>query len=142
MRLGPFFIGASHLGDYMRRWVLRTPWFTVRLHRILRADADEALHDHPWDFISFIFRGGYVEEVPFGPRPGGLVFRRREVPYYRGMINAKKATDLHRISHVQPGTLTLVVTGPEKRKWGFMSKYGWVYWREYNDCWKESSGEG
>lgn len=52
---------AHHLGDYMHRWILRTPWGTLRLHHILRSDDDRHLHDHPFDFTSFLLTGGYLE---------------------------------------------------------------------------------
>jgi hypothetical protein len=55
-------IYASHIGpggSYMRRYIFRTPWFTLRLHHILRSDDDRHLHDHPFDFTSFLLTGGY-----------------------------------------------------------------------------------
>lgn len=54
---------ASHIGSYMRRYLLRTPWFGVRLHRILRADTNPHCHDHPFSFVSIMLWGGYREEL-------------------------------------------------------------------------------
>jgi hypothetical protein len=56
-----WFIGAKHINDYMHRWLVRTPWFTLRIHHILRSDNERDLHDHPFDFTSFIFKGSYTE---------------------------------------------------------------------------------
>ena len=55
---------AEHLGNYMRRWIARCPWFTLRLHNILQSDEGRDHHDHPFDFTSLILRGGYVEHRP------------------------------------------------------------------------------
>lgn len=38
---------------YMARWILKTPWFMIRVHRFLRGDDDSAPHDHPFSFITF-----------------------------------------------------------------------------------------
>lgn len=115
--------------DYMRRWMLKTPWFMLRLHHILRGDADGEFHDHPMDFVSLILSGGYVEHElstcgeQISPRlPGQLVFRRAE--------------DLHWLE-LAPGRTawTLLLTGPFRRQWGFSTEDGWVPASEY-DAWK------
>ena len=41
--------------------LIKTPWFSVKLHWILRPDPDRDLHCHPWRFVSFVLRGGYEE---------------------------------------------------------------------------------
>lgn len=47
---------------HFRRWqILALPWGTLYLHHIARADQDEHLHNHPWNFTSLILKGGYVE---------------------------------------------------------------------------------
>lgn len=115
-------------GDpYLRRFTLLwTPLFRVYLHEILRSDGDRALHDHPWAFVSFILRGGYVEHLPGGPRwcgPGRLIFHR--------------AFDLHRVQlrGLPDGTecaaWTLVFCGRKKRQWGFLTKDGWISHDKY-----------
>lgn len=105
---------------YMRRWTLRLPWFTVRLHHIVLDDVDRALHDHPWSFVSLVLRGTYDEERPAGRtrrRPGTIAYRR--------------ATDLHRVTLATDAVWTLVVTGRHRRTWGFRTDDGWVPWYEY-----------
>ena len=55
-------------GDvYMRRFYLqRSKQMSVRVHHILRSDAGIDLHDHPWDFTSYVLKGAYTEITPEG----------------------------------------------------------------------------
>lgn len=108
---------------YMHRWVLTTPWGTVRLHHIVRSDDDRCLHDHPWSFVSLILRGGYFDITADAERwcRAGTIVRHR-------------AEDAHRLVVLPRSvgtTWTLVFTGPRRRKWGFHTPDGWVYWREF-----------
>src|SRR6202012_2888483 len=80
LRRPDMFIGGE-ADPYIRRWYLiSTPWFRVYLHNMLRDDDDRALHDHPWDNVSLILAGGFVEVTPGSVRherkPGSLTFRR------------------------------------------------------------------
>lgn len=110
-------------GDvYMRRWrFFSTRWFSLRVHQIMRSDADRELHDHPFAFLSLILRGGYVEHRADGSsrtcRAPALVFRRAET--------------LHRLELLDGPTWTFVVTGPRRREWGFMTADGWVTWEAF-----------
>lgn len=118
-----WFLGPNHIGSYMERWYLQTPWFTLRLHHILRSDEARALHDHPWDFWSVLLTGGYTEVTPTGTRywPRWSLVRRR-------------AEDLHRLVLDQP-VWTLVWTGPKRRSWGFVIDGQWVYWQDAQKHW-------
>jgi hypothetical protein len=118
-----WFLGPNHIGSYMSRWYLQTPWFTVRLHHILRSDEARALHDHPWDFWSLLLTGGYTEITPTGTRrwPWCSLVRRR-------------AEDLHRLVLDRP-VWTLVWTGPRRRSWGFLVDGQWIYWRNVQAQW-------
>lgn len=51
---------------YMHRWMLfpKNRWFNIYLHKIIRSDNDFALHDHPYNNISVVLKGGYDELVP------------------------------------------------------------------------------
>lgn len=108
--------------DYLRRWWIapRNQGSNVYLHEILRSDDDHALHDHPWDWTTHILDGGYIEHTPEG------TFERRS-----GDIISKRAADLHRLE-LQPGgrAVTLFVTGPKSREWGFAFPEGWRHWRD------------
>jgi hypothetical protein len=144
---------VHHLGDYMRRWILRTPWGTLRLHNILRSDLDRDLHDHPFDFVSIIIGGpGYYETTRWVVKDASTVepedrgplatiwdpqepYTLREVVLHekfhpRFSVIRRKAEDLHRLRLDKP-VWTLVISGPWKRHWGFETERGWVHWREY-----------
>lgn len=107
---------GSDGSTYMRRWkLLRTPWFQIRVHHILRSDRDDALHDHPAAFVSLVLRGGYEEVVPAlqieawwrRTRPQNLAadfaaYLIREVR--PGQVVVRRAADLHRLVLRAPHT--------------------------------------
>lgn len=108
--------------DYLRRWWLipRNKWFNIYLHEINNSDDDRALHDHPWYNLSVVLQGGYVEVTPTGRclrRAGQLIFR--------------KGTALHRLEIGSTPAITLFITGPKYRSWGFACPKGWRHWREF-----------
>lgn len=111
--------------DYLLRWwvVPRNPFCNVYLHDIRRSDNDRALHDHPWANTSLVITGGYVEHTPDG------TFTRRA-----GDTIARPATARHRLEII-PGTraITLFVTGPKVREWGFWCGHGWVHCLDFVD---------
>jgi hypothetical protein len=68
-------MSADGQDTYMGRWWLFNPynrethigkyaWFpwSIRIHHILRPDADRDLHDHPWHARTVILRGSYTEQ--------------------------------------------------------------------------------
>lgn len=125
MKIGSSFIfhrdviGPAEAPYMIRYKLIDTPWFAIRIHRILKSDSDRHLHDHPWHFVSFVLSGGYREETPGGERV-------IQAP----AIVAHRATDLHRLTLDRPAT-TLVFCGPRFREWGFQVGTAWVQWREY-----------
>lgn len=167
-----------HLKDYMERyWLFRRgefgladadghgapeggegtqgarPALAARVHVILRSDADEHLHDHPWPHLSIILSGGYWEDVPFAHRGAAWVGETRRVWRGPGAVVFRRATSLHKL-HIPPvetarmvfdhegssiedgdpipGRCTsLFIMGPQVRRWGFATPSGWVYWRTY-----------
>lgn len=107
-------------GDYMRRWYIlpRNESLNLYLHETLRDD-DDVMHDHPWDNTSFVIRGGYVEHTPLATYrrlPGDLVQR--------------KAVDAHRLELLGEPSISLFMTGPKIRDWGFHCPGGWVPWQQ------------
>lgn len=112
--------------QYIRRLhVLKTPWFAICLHWILKPDPEPYLHDHPVTFLSLILRGGYWEtRVVDGKTRSG--FRS-----WWNWIRARRE-DRHRIEYVRPKTLTLCLMGPKTQEWGFHTESGWIYWRDYH----------
>lgn len=116
---------------YMKRWrFLPERWPGVRLHCIVRSDADRELHDHPFDFLSILLWGGYYEYTSDGLRTWCRPFT----------VRYRKAEALHRVELYPPGgrhpefmrhAWTLVFRGRYRREWGFQTKQGWLPWRAF-----------
>jgi hypothetical protein len=115
-----FLITTSEGEPYLQRWFLfRSRWFNIYLHKIFLPDADREQHDHPWDFMSFVLSGGYIEQ-------SGDYTRRIK------WFNARQADKPHRVlALTRTPTWTLVFTGPKKRIWGFHTQDGWIGHAEY-----------
>ena len=104
---------------------------SVYLHNIHRADLDEALHSHPWDWShTTILWGGYYEER-------GVLMPDGDLAYYpsaylhMGAARRMRAGEVHRIKRVLPDTWTLFMVGPKRSSWGFyVEGRGMVPWRE------------
>jgi hypothetical protein len=110
-----FVIGKP--GDpMMHRWrLIQTPLFGIYVHQIYREDLDPVPHDHPWQFWSFVLRGGYQEELH--ERPGDGVGRM--VVRWPRRLHRFPLHHAHRIVAVAPHTVTLVLVGRKRRTWGF-----------------------
>jgi hypothetical protein len=119
----------------IRRYVVpRNNYLNVYLHKFVRSDYDEALHDHPWWFISMILKGQYVEH-----QLAGKMSHRQA-----GSIAFRKATTMHRVElfyqdnqwklgegYTPVPVWTLVITGRRVREWGFACPKGWCPWKEF-----------
>jgi hypothetical protein len=46
----------------IRYYVFQNKYFNVFIHIFLRSDRDD-MHDHPWNFGTYVVRGSYNEEV-------------------------------------------------------------------------------
>lgn len=120
-------------GDYMRRWYIipRNESMNLYLHETLRSDED-VMHDHPWDNTSFVLSGGYIEHTSLG----GRVIR---MP---GDVISRKATDAHRLELVGGyPSISLFLTGPKVREWGFHCPKGWVPWQEFTGGYHDGRSE-
>ena len=93
---------------YVVRWRIETPWFSVRLHHWLAPDDNRAKHDHPWNFITFVLRGGYMDASPDG-------IEHLKAP----AIRYRSAEHQHTVFPDEGGAWTIIVTGPKVRPWGF-----------------------
>jgi hypothetical protein len=122
-------IGPDKSDPHIRRWWLipRNDFCNIYLHEIRKDDDDRALHDHPYDFESIILEGSYRERtVDAKGRVVSEIFRK-------GMLNAKKAEQAHRLEVIEGPVLTLLVSGPRRREWGFHAKGGWRPWKDFID---------
>lgn len=123
MARAPDVVIGDPAAPYMRRWwvIPRNEHCNVYLHEILRSDDDRALHDHPWGNTSLLIAGRYVEHTPEGS------FLRE-----RGWSGTREASAAHRLE-ILPGesSLSLFITGPKVRDWGFHCPKGWVPWQQF-----------
>lgn len=124
MERAPDFVIGPPDDPYLRRWWLipRNEACNVYLHEIIRSDDDRALHDHPWPNTSMVIDGRYVEHLPDGSA------NLREA----GWVGSREAEALHRLE-ILPGerAVSIFMTGPKVREWGFACPKGWVHWRDF-----------
>lgn len=124
----------SHDGEpFLDRWGL--VWDRVGgfyLHHIADADPGIDVHDHPWSFVSFVLKGGYVERIGTARQPYGGQLRF----WGAGSVHRMPLHAAHQITLAQPGTWTLVLRGPTVRRWGFFVgdsiNAQWVAFDEYD----------
>lgn len=115
-------------------WLLQRFGIAVRLHHICTPDADRAMHDHPWSFLSIVLRGWYLEARPMKVSPcfDGPVEEARCLYRLAGSIGFRHAPDRHRVTQVSDGGVwTLFATGPQRQWWGFYTPAGKIYYRDY-----------
>jgi hypothetical protein len=122
--------------------------FGLVVHRLDAPDPGMDLHDHPWPFVSLVLRGGYSEEWAdarqacelaaaaevheWRPEDQGRLPRGDARSWRPGSIHAMPLNVAHRITSVEPGTVTLVLRGWKGRRWGFYQPTGWVDWEQYD----------
>jgi hypothetical protein len=111
---------------YMLRWYIipRNRWFNIYLHQFHRSDDDRALHDHPWWSLSLNLWGTMIEHQKDDKRrlveTGDIIFR--------------SATFAHRLELPNRiPAMTIFMTGPRIRTWGFHCPNGWRDWRVFTN---------
>lgn len=110
--------------------IVQTPWFALYLHRMDGPDSRPTLHDHPWNFLSVVLRGGYIERR-LDPHTM-LVDENHRVR----RINRVRTHDAHAIKTLlRVPTWTLMLVGPRCRTWGYLEHRfnlnAW-HWTEFN----------
>ena len=138
-------LNLTHDGrTFLRRRGIEHPWLGgILIHWIDGPDPGLDVHDHPWEFVSVVLRGGYTEEaamtrlvVDFDRTPRIVrrenAWTRRTRVWRRWSIHRMGLDDAHRITAAEPGTITLVLRRPKVRTWGFFAPTGWVDWESYD----------
>lgn len=102
-------------GNYLTRWrIVQTPWFALYLHRFDGPDPRSTLHDHPWNFLAVVLRGGYVER-----RLNPQTMTVNESHRVR-WVNRVRTHDAHAIMRLlRVPTWTLLLVGRRQRTWGY-----------------------
>lgn len=142
----------------------------IYLHHILKSDPDREHHDHPWDFYSLILAGGYWEETPVSveemhrkhrwyhvtptgeyvfPNGKTVLIKYDESTYAMrrwygpGSFLRRPAEWTHRL-YLEKPAWTLVYTKKKRRDWGFHSRFGWIFWKNFLSykCEGTIDGEG
>jgi hypothetical protein len=131
-------VGKTSGEKYLERRFFKLLGMTFRLHKFYRGDDDRALHDHPWDFITFPLKGywerhsvdynrcttvRYVQAWRFHFREA--TFRHMVLGDCRYIQNDKKFWCSGRPWY------TLVFTFRKKRSWGFWPDGKFVPWRMF-----------
>jgi hypothetical protein len=120
---------------YLIRYTLFTcKYFSIKIHHILLSDYD-CLHCHPWNFISILLWGSYIEHsektawshyFTYVPREELMVAKR----YGVGNILYRPADWKHRLEINKP-VWSFVITFKKVRMWGFYTPQGFVPWYKY-----------
>ncbi len=111
-------------GQYLLRWFIQKSRErgNVYLHRFIGDDDDRALHDHPWNSVSYVLKGEYLEHTP-----DGIICRSEGDIIFRDMITP------HRIELIDEECWTLFITGPREREWGFHCTDGWKHYEKFQE---------
>jgi hypothetical protein len=125
------------VAPYMLRWwrIRKNAFFNIYFHRVLRSDEDRALHDHPWWNFSIVLHGGYYEHTIAAGGVHAKTFYPAGSVRFRPSGSFAHRLELERYSdqHPAPGlrgqekpVLTIFITGPTLRRWGFHHPEQWV----------------
>src|SRR3989304_4729524 len=98
---------------YAYRWVIIFFGFSIRIHKWLRSDDKRYMHDHAWNFRTFVLKGYYYD---VSERNGEIVKEKVTGTAYR------KADHRHYVDIPEQGAVTIVFCSKPYRKWGFWVK--------------------
>lgn len=132
----PDFIIGGEDNPYLYRWYVipRNRWLNIYVHKFLRSDDDRALHDHPWASVSVVLQG-YMGEAYYRDVTDRVTGTPRHRIIDTGEVIYRRASFAHRLIvptiEYLPNPITLFVTGPKTREWGFWCPQGWRHWREF-----------
>lgn len=137
----PDFIVGGEDSPYMLRWwmIPRNRFFNVYVHVFLRDDDDRALHDHPWASLSLLCRGK-LKEFYKDPDTEHTIWRF----LVAGNWSYRSAKLAHRLEVPEQNLppVTVFITGPRIREWGFHCPQGWKHWKDFVGINKGTIGAG
>lgn len=102
---------------YAYRWVFILFGYSIRIHKWLRSDDKRYMHDHAWNFRTFVLRGSYYD---VSEKDGVITRELVTTTAYRD------ATHKHYVEIPETGAWTLLFCSKPWRKWGF-----WVNGKSY-----------
>lgn len=142
----------------IRYFLFRSKYFSIYIHRFLRSDRDDP-HDHPFNFLSYIVKGSYLERLydPMGPEydywgdarsvePVGTLFCPWAADRKQGSWGFRPAETVHSVflskeytyAERDQAPLSVIFRGVDRRQWGFWKEVighasvkKWIKWTEY-----------
>jgi len=102
---------------YMRRWVFNFYFFSIRIHQWYRSDDKRYMHNHGFNFLTVVLKGGYTDVSPIGI----LGVEHHDVMSV-GSIRYRKADHTHYVGWPKRGTITILFCGRKIQNWGFLVK--------------------
>jgi len=121
---------------FFRRYrLLSTPVCNIYVHNLLKSDQDLEPHTHPWNFISLILKGGYIEDYVVGPHHKNTC--HDYIESYRNIVKAgdfvmHSYSDAHKIQLTDDNVWTAVFTWGTKEPWGYVYSDGtYIDHKEY-----------
>lgn len=118
--------------DYLRRWrLIVTPWFGISIHHIMLPDGDTNPHNHPYWFVAIPLKGGYYEQYYEYSDNKGNPHKHPFVGSERRSLRNWNLMPLNRFHRIvtlanHKPAWTLMIHGPRKPEWGFMTPRGYV----------------
>jgi len=106
---------------HFRRWrIFESSIFRIYLHQILKSDEDLHEHTHPWNFLSLILWGSYLEENSSW-RGHGIQGKKAVRFCFSPGVSFHFASDSHKLWLTEP-VWTLVFAFGKKREWGYQTR--------------------
>lgn len=124
-------------GQPQMRWWQRylTSLPCIYVHRFVSSDDDPELHNHPWEAVSLILAGGYVEErlcrwVGRDEWSKTSTYRRYFRPW---SINRIFSDTFHKVTLVEEDCWTLIKCGSKVSTWGFLDVETdtFMHWKQH-----------
>lgn len=145
-----FIIRPRGTDQTLRWWVIpRNRFFNIYLHKFIQSDEDMALHDHPWHNASILIDGEYIEHRegiwPKLREEGYVYFRKASSAHRVELFSATKkfyhyvGINQHPVEETindqgkYKSVITIFITGPKIREWGFWCPKGWRHWKDFCD---------
>ena len=94
---------------YMRRYMFVFFGYSIRVHVWYRSDDKRFMHNHAFNFITIVLKGGYVD-----------VSDETHDRMAIGSIRYRNANHTHFVGWPSPNTITLLFCGKKKQNWGFL----------------------